>query len=90
MMATFISSTGTSHLMDASRGVTPCGRKYFTPEARSAFNLVTCRRCAVIEAARACADFVDMAPIGDVLGRLSKLIGAVTALEALERKAAAK
>ena len=46
MMATFISSAGTSHLMDVSRGVTACGRRYFTPEARSAFNLVTCRRCA--------------------------------------------
>jgi hypothetical protein len=41
MMVTFISSSGTSHL-----GVTACGRKYFTPEPRSSFNMVTCRVCA--------------------------------------------
>lgn len=45
MMKTFISSTGTCHLVDASRGVTACGRKYFTPEASSAYNLITCRVC---------------------------------------------
>lgn len=46
MMVTFVSSAGTSHLMDASRGVTACGRKYFTPHYHSAFNLITCRKCA--------------------------------------------
>lgn len=40
ILATFISGAGTCHLLSVSTGVTACGRKYFTPTARSAFNIV--------------------------------------------------
>lgn len=47
MIATFISATGRSHLIDVSRSTTACGRRYsFGPTPGSAFDLVTCRVCA--------------------------------------------